>query len=384
MGNFRWVFFVLAGLITFESSVPSLAAQSKKRSADQRVDDYLQKLEKAGLFHGSVYVFKGQKTILSKGYGYSDIEAKRRNRADTPFLLASLTKSFIAALTLKRVFEGALSLDSKLSSFTHVRDCYSKVTVADLLRHSSRIPDYIAHRPFPHVVRAYLYPELVLENFVGPQLKKCPPPGRSYSNTNYLALGLILRDLRVSPTYRTSVSDLRQLLQPIGGFRAPDELQRIFKNEVFDPIGLRNTKLVTEYRGNMAQPYELSGSGYKEAPYRPGLSLFGAGDMISSAEDLGLWLQTLFRDQSFLPPELVQEMLQTQYENFTYGASVGAFNGQIGMIRWGGLAGVYNVMSYFPRSQTGIVILTNARSSSKLGSGYPRQLLPKILELISK
>jgi hypothetical protein len=67
----------------------------------------------------------------------------------------------------------------------------------------------------------------------------------------------------------------------------------------------------------------------------------------------------------------------------TYGASVGSFNGQTGVIRWGGLPGVYNVMAYFPKTQTGIVILTNARCKSKAGSGFPRQLLPKLMELIS-
>ena len=66
------------------------------------------------------------------------------NTPDTKFRLGSITKQFTAMLTLQLVEQGKIKLDGKISDYLpdYRKDIGEKVTIHQLLTHTSGIPSY--------------------------------------------------------------------------------------------------------------------------------------------------------------------------------------------------------------------------------------------------
>src|SRR5215510_3925439 len=86
------VFLLSIAPVSFaqKPKVPSTQASSKK------VEAYLEKLEKIG-YSGSALIALNGQPVISKGYGYSDIERRIKNSPETIFDIGSITKQFTAA-----------------------------------------------------------------------------------------------------------------------------------------------------------------------------------------------------------------------------------------------------------------------------------------------
>ena len=113
---------------------------------------------------------------------------------DTRSVIGSITKTFVAALILQLVEEGRLSLKSRLSSWFPEYPFASSIRVRNLLRHTSGLADYFSNPDYARLV--YRRPDhqwtpAEILGLVRPQLLFPPGHGWSYSNTNYLFLGLI-------------------------------------------------------------------------------------------------------------------------------------------------------------------------------------------------
>ena len=63
----------------------------------------------------SVAVLQNQQIVFAEGFGYADIEKRIPVTVDTPFNIASLSKTFAAAILTKLVEEGRLDLDTAMS-----------------------------------------------------------------------------------------------------------------------------------------------------------------------------------------------------------------------------------------------------------------------------
>ena len=92
----------------------SLLAQDEA----QRIDSLLLKSVNDAEFSGSVLVAKAGKIVLHKGYGYSHEEQKTPNDEQTIYCIASITKTFTAALILKLQEQGKLSVQDKYRPYS--------------------------------------------------------------------------------------------------------------------------------------------------------------------------------------------------------------------------------------------------------------------------
>jgi CubicO group peptidase (beta-lactamase class C family) len=92
----------------------------------------IERLQKKYYIPGiSVAVLQKRQTIFTDGFGYADIENKIPATADTPYNIASLTKTFGAAILMKLAEEGKLNLNSEIA--TLLKDTqfqYDKRTIA--------------------------------------------------------------------------------------------------------------------------------------------------------------------------------------------------------------------------------------------------------------
>ena len=110
----------------------------------QNIDGLLKQYHDYGQFNGSILVAEKGKVIYKKGFGMANMEWAIPNQPDTKFRIGSVTKQFTAALVLQLVEEGKIKLDGKITDYLpdYRKDTGEKVTIHQLLNHTSGIPSY--------------------------------------------------------------------------------------------------------------------------------------------------------------------------------------------------------------------------------------------------
>ncbi|WP_433418385.1 serine hydrolase domain-containing protein [Microtetraspora malaysiensis] len=140
--------------------------------------------------------------------GLADLEARRPMQPGMYHRVGSITKTFVATAVLQLVEWGRLELDAPVEQYLPGLLPDRRVTVRMLLNHTSHIGDYVsALITSPDSleemrVRQYTKDELVkLGLSVGASSEPGESPG-SYSNTNYIVLGLLLDKVSGMPAER--------------------------------------------------------------------------------------------------------------------------------------------------------------------------------------
>ena len=234
---------------------------------------------KHGLDGMIVYVDKGGKAPEFYAAGWKDRQAKIPADPHALFKIASISKLYIAAATVKLVAAHRLSLDDTLA---HLLPQYAgrianadRITLRMLLRHRSGIPNYITSKGFEwdkttdegHVLG------LVLDK----PADFAPDASYAYSNTNYLLIGMIL--------------------DKVLGYSHRDYIQ----TEIVKPLGLTHT-----YGLMRDAPADQIASGYAvgyDADMKPLDCAMPGGSMVASAEDVGVFLRALNTGKLLTPQE---------------------------------------------------------------------------------
>lgn len=271
-------------------------------------------------------------------------------RPDMRFGIASIKKTFVAALILKLAEEGALSLDDSLSRWLpNLRFIDPLITLRQLLSHTSGIYNYTEHPSFWNTLWADAErewtPEEVLSNFVS-----SPPFAAGsrfeYSNTNYLLLSMVSKaatGMSVSTHYRS----------------------RFWRPLNFEGTFLGVEELVT---GEIAHNWtDRNGDGQREdINYMVGPSMYTMlwPFVFSTAEDLAKWAEALYGGQ-ILEASSLDEMLDfTPINNVVWtGYGLGAMRMILrGEELWGHtglIPGYRSMMVYWPRTGVSISVLGN-------------------------
>ena len=127
--------------------------------------------------------------------GLADVEAGARVHEDTEFAIASVTKPFVAQRVLELADAGALRLDDPLSRWLPRVRGVRGVKLRQLLDHTSGLDDYVTDGRFLAAERrrgpGYEWTPRQLLRFI-PSRLAAPGERFSYSNANYLLLGLVI------------------------------------------------------------------------------------------------------------------------------------------------------------------------------------------------
>ncbi|NIM99445.1 MAG: serine hydrolase [candidate division Zixibacteria bacterium] len=81
----------------------------------KQLEDLRQSLKIPGL---SAAIVRDQKVVWAKGLGFADIEKRIPATPDTPYRIASLTKTFASTLLMQLVEQGKLDLDEPMSKYS--------------------------------------------------------------------------------------------------------------------------------------------------------------------------------------------------------------------------------------------------------------------------
>lgn len=322
------------------------ASNALAQQKAQKIDALVKQYHDYGQFNGSILVAENGKIIYKKGFGMANMEWGIPNEADTRFRIASITKQFTAALVLQLAEEGKIRLDGKITDYLpdYRKDTGGRVTVHQLLNHTSGIPDYknVASNPYSAIdfVKKHVSGDLEFE----------PGSKYKYNNGGYSILGAIIERV-TGKSYETNLQE--RLLAPAGMTNS----------------GYARNSSVLE---SQASSYERTPAGYIVAPYIDMAIPYAAGSMYSTVEDLFKWDQALYEDK-ILSTESKRLMFTPGLGNYGYGIRI--TNEPIGKseqktkIIWHGGAGINGFASLIwravERRQT-VIVLDNAGNAPNL------------------
>src|SRR5437016_12303294 len=108
-----------------------------------RMDRIIQSHVDSKQFMGSVLVAQDGKVLLDKGYGSANLEWDIPDSPHTKFRLGSLTKQFTATAILLLEERGKLRTDDLVTKYLpDAPTGWAKITIANLLTHTSGIPNF--------------------------------------------------------------------------------------------------------------------------------------------------------------------------------------------------------------------------------------------------
>jgi D-alanyl-D-alanine carboxypeptidase len=291
--------------------------------------------------------------------GTSGVGAVGRNarpvKPGTPFAIASLTKTFMAALVLRLVEQGHLALGDPISRWLPRYPGASSITVRMLLSHRSGIFNYFEHPQYERLVFGRPRHHWTVRQILALSGPSYCAPGKCfhYSNTNYVLLGRIVEKI----TGRSAA--------------------RLIRNRFLGPLGLTDTFFQGEERIGRwpAKGYWVKPGGYKGWAdgtfFRTNTSAAtvanAAGAMVSSVRDVATWQAALLRGDVLTPESLARMLAFHPRTGYGLAMRVAWLDGIRGIGHGGSLRGFVSIMYRLPEQGVDVVILTNMGNVSVQG-----------------
>jgi CubicO group peptidase (beta-lactamase class C family) len=360
MPTIRTVATLVAGLVTLSKPVHGQANDGRpERLLEARVDSLMAKHTAPSTPGAAVLVVQDGQVLLKKGYGLAVIEQRTPIRADTRFLLASVSKQFTAMAIMILAERGKLSYDDRLSKFFPEFPPYAdSITVRRLLNHVAGFPEY-----------EELFMETGKVDRNWPRASSTPPS--AYEPTAHDALEFLASKakLRFRPGDRYEYSNsgymiLGQIIEKVSGQR----YARFLGENIFAPLGMTETAVYDETKPaipNRASSYRKSASGaYEQIDYTPFNAIYGEDNVVTTLGDLYRWDQALYTEQlvhestlrmAFTPGRL-NDGSRTEYG---FGWQLRPVLGLPTTSHTGSWMGFRTVILRFPEKHTTVVVLAN-------------------------
>lgn len=307
----------------------------------------------------AVACVKNGKTMLSEGYGYTDVEKKEPVTDTTLFYIASTTKSFTglmaAVLHEKEILPLNTTLESLFPKVPWHDSIYAKnVTTKHLLAHTSNIHN----GPLTYAL-AYNghYTDKTLNDLVKYAI---PREEKGFNVFNYDNTGYNLFTL---------------------GLENEKGLQwkELLKKEVFSPLKMNRTttslSVIKKNNWQLAQPHAgiiMGDTIVKSKLIKTDKTLQSAGGMFSTAKDLTKWLKANLNPSMY--PEL-KNAIELSHEPIAYNNvksyrfnTEGAYglgwynieyNNKHILFHPGGYPGYRTLISFSPDLNLGVAIMAN-------------------------
>ena len=301
----------------------------------------------------SLAVVQNGMVIMSKGYGYANLELGAPATVDTIFPAGSITKQFTATAIMLLVEQGRIGLDDSITKyFPEAPVAWNAITIRHLLTHSSGIPDIFGSteqtlytKGIIDFHREYTEDELAHAYFAQP-LDFPPGTRANYSNSGYQMLGFLIH--RVTGKY-------------YGDF---------FREHFFAPLGMTTTTVFSyvDVVPNRASGYEVVNGAWKNVWLWQAVSTLSNADgsLLMSVIDLAKW------DAALNAEHIVKRSsLDTMWTPVPLNDSSGsAYPGGMGwyvanahghrvVFHTGGGFGFYAVISRYLDDRLTVVVMTN-------------------------
>jgi len=332
----KWVTalaLLAGGLISYAMVAQRSRDEEAALASIARVEQYLQPFVSNQKFMGSVLIAKGDTVLMDKGYGFADLARRTPNSPKTRFMLASVSKQFTAASILLLEERGKLRLDDSVRKYLpSTPAAWGKITIFNLLTHTSGIPNYTSFQEASFSTPTT--PDKQIATFINKPLDFSPGERWSYSNSNYVLLGY--------------------LVQRISG----ESYGTFLKQNIFLPLKMRDSGYDPRRNEALAIGYYTPGDRPVPAPPIEPSASFAAGGLYSTTRDLLIWERALFGGRVLSPSSL--EKMTTPFKNrYALGLIVDKTNGPLSIWHGGFILGAYTRLVYYPQDELTVVVLSN-------------------------
>jgi len=290
----------------------------------------------------SIVVVKDGAIVLAKAYGKArlpDVEARPSMR----YKIASNSKQMTAAAILLLAERQQLSLDDKVSRFLPGLTGADRVTIRNLLTHTSGYQDFYAEDYVLPEMRKDTTPQHILDVWGKKPLDFSPGTRWQYSNTNYVIAGRIVEQVSHMPL----MAFLHQEIFDRLGMKSPVDIGGGWSSE--DPTGY------TTYGLGPAREVAPEGKNW----------LWAAGELGMTAGDLARWDISLLKGEILSPAStraLTTQMTLSDGTATNYALGLGVKQLNNGHRRWahtGGASGFHSMNAIYPEDGAAITVLTN-------------------------
>jgi len=351
------LFVILFNGCCEKTSGPNIPDSTFTQKVEKILNDNLALYEVNGV---TAFVRNTDGEICNIGAGLADVENDIPMLADTKMRIASISKTFLATVVLQLWEEGMLEIDNLMSQYlpdsTVALFPYGdQVTLRQLLNHTSGIYDFEDEEFIYILFSDPLYPWTPFELLyyaahATESFHYQPGTLFSYSNTNYILLGLIVESV-------TGIS-----------------MEQNIRDRILDPLNLENT-----YSGNEGIPQDNYSKGYQPLDETtiyvvsdqtlPLYFEWAHGQMVSSSEDLWTFLNALLIGDLFDEQATLNAMLAfIPISNFSYGLGILNFGEEIGFGHTGGTLGFFSYAMINPTTGTALILIYNTYNTEFMGA----------------
>lgn len=344
---------------------------------DNIANDAIQKFDVPG---ASISIVMNDQIILSRGYGFSDLDKQLPVTEYTLFPIASCTKAFTALILGQLVEEGKIEFDDPVQKY--IPELYlvdqertSRLTIRDLLAHRTGVARHDPIWIFTEISRLSVIE--LLKNFE----PACDLRQEfQYNNFMYSIAGIIIERL-TGQSWEEAVSS--RLLKPLEMRHSITSIRDLHKSSDFSLPH-------AEIKGIVAS-----------IPFRNTFPVSPGGGIISNAVDMSNWLklqlgqakypndriiqsQTLEETHKILMPvsSLLNEGEKTYHLGYGLGWFIGKYRDHNLITHGGCIDGFFSDVAFLPEKGIGIVILTNSSSDGQYAIAAIRnQIFDRILEV---
>ncbi len=294
---------------------PHFSALSQKQKdyyTNAIYPQYQSLLVKRG-FNGSILLAKNGEIVFEDYRGLINFKTKEPITANTPFHLASISKTFTATVILHLMEQGKIGLDDGVEKYLP-NFPYPGITIRNLLSHRSGLPKYdhfmagtrtevtrIKNKKGKWINRTVTIKDPVQfsglasnQDVLQYMIRNHPAPEASpdrrfiYCNTNYAMLALVIERITAIP------------------------FPKYMKDSVFTPLGMINTYIFSKAdTANYVPSYN-----YNNAPFRLEKldCIYGDKNVYSTVRDLLQWDRALYLGSFVSIPTLQMAFLPYSHE----------------------------------------------------------------------
>lgn len=255
------------------------ASTSPPHAMAAEYQDYLGQCHAAHVCNGVYLVSRTGNVLFAGAVGDAGDPDRTPLSVDNAFDVGSISKQITAVAVLKLAAENRLSIDDRVSTYLP-QFPYANVTIAQLLSHTSGIPDvlaeYGARAQSPGKPQGVVVDGSDIVSFLAERKEAAVAPAGAryaYNNVAYLVLATLVEEVSG---------------QPFADY---------LLNSFFAPLGMAHTRLRTPANqqdiSDRAWGFRPRPAGRQMQDQIPGVYLRGAGGIYTTAGDLLLWQEAL-------------------------------------------------------------------------------------------
>ncbi|WP_175622808.1 serine hydrolase domain-containing protein [Chryseobacterium schmidteae] len=294
-----------------------------------KIDDFLNYISQNKQGIGSITIFQNGKEIYQKSFGQDQLSNVKWDK-NTGYQIGSISKLVTAVMLMQLEEKGKLKIDEKLSKYYPDVPNANKITLENLMNHTSGLGDYAG----PWLFGKTVGDKAILDTIKKHGVEFQPGEKERYSNSGYYLLSRILEKVAKKP-YNV-----------------------LLKENITSKANMKNTFSVLDNQKNIFKSYENTTGKWTEVEDFDFRNCIGLGDITSTTYDLNLFINALF-DYKFVKKETLDKMLPKSGKPFGLGVMTVPFYNQISYGHGGDTAGTHSLISYSPTEKYSISTIIN-------------------------